>query len=52
MGEFESWLLTYLDSVGLGDEEFVDYIRTILDEDTLSADEKEESISSFLEAAA
>jgi hypothetical protein len=50
--EFSSWLHSHLDTIQLGDEEFVDYIVNILKEGTIDQEEKVVSIVTFLDAAA
>eukprot|EP01134_Creolimax_fragrantissima_P002690 CFRG2690T1 len=52
MVSFETWLKTHLDTVGLGDDEFVEYIVNILEEESLTRDDKVDSVTSFLESAA
>eukprot|EP00123_Amoebidium_parasiticum_P001547 comp12662_c0_seq1/m.7735 comp12662_c0_seq1/g.7735 ORF comp12662_c0_seq1/g.7735 comp12662_c0_seq1/m.7735 type:complete len:222 (-) comp12662_c0_seq1:28-693(-) len=50
--EFNTWLQGRLDSVGLGDDVFVEYIQGILDEASFTPAEKVSSIETFLAAAA
>lgn len=50
--EFRTWLHGHLDTIQLGDDEFVEYIVNILKETTIEHEEKVVSIVTFLDAAA
>lgn len=49
---FLQWLEHHLNTLQLGDDVFVEYIHGMLDEESMSAEEKVESIETFLAAAA
>ena len=51
MTNFTTWLTEYLKSVEVDDDAFVDYIVTLLEDDSVSEEETFESIQAFLEGA-